>query len=140
MQKMRDAAAARLAIMPARSLLLAMLVAACSSPSATMTDASRVWCYDWANEVKVGQAAVTLGIDAAPAASLVTVANPSLGIRFTIGDNFHYWATGGDVANLGSRSTSVDAVSKAYRREIAAWESASPSTFTRVCLAAFAAR
>lgn len=127
--------------MLARSLLLlAMLLAGCTSPAPTMTDAARVWCYDWSNEVMIGQAAVTLGVDAAPAASLVTVANPSLGLHFTIGDNFHYWANGGDAANVASRAASVDAVSKAYRHEVATWESGSPSTFQRVCLAAFAAR
>ena len=128
-------------MMRARTLLfLAVLLAGCSSPAPSMTDAARVWCYDWSNEVKIGQAAVTLGVDAAPAASLVTVANPSLGLKFTIGDNFHYWANGGDIANVASKAASVDAVSKAFRHEIATWESGSQSTFERVCLAAFAAR
>jgi hypothetical protein len=127
--------------MKARSVaLLAVILAACATPAATMTDASRVWCYDWANEVGLGQAAVTLGVDTAPAASIVTVANPSLGLHFTIGDNFHYWANGGDGANVAAGKASVDAISKAYRKEIATWEAASPSTFSRVCLAAFAAR
>ena len=121
-------------------VLLALLATACTTPAATMTDASRVWCYDWANEVKIGQAAVTLGVDAAPAGSIVTVAVPSSAIRFTIGDNMHYWANGGDLANVTGGKAAVDPVSKAFRREIAAWESASPSTFARVCLAAFSAR
>jgi hypothetical protein len=111
---------------------LALCVGACTGASATATptlsDAARVWCSDYHNQAKLGNAAVTLGIDTAPVAS-AEIDSPTGGSE-TLSYMIRYWASGGD----------SDAFPSVMQKDVAAWEAISPDTFVRACLAAFNAR
>lgn len=119
------------------------VVAACSGgPTTTplaLTDGQRVWCSDWANQQKVGLAAITLGVDREPVTSLA-IGSTSDG-DVTLSETLRYWADGGDAANpliadLIPRST----MQKNYADVLVAWEAGSPDSFVRTCNAAFAGR
>jgi hypothetical protein len=121
--------------------LVVVLISGCTgaspaavSPASTppvLADAARAWCSQYTNEVRLGQAAMTLGIQDEAG---------SISMQGGGGGNLHdmigRWAAGTDM-QMGM-SSSPATLQMAYEANMMTWQAESPGSFGRACMAAFA--